>query len=91
MEFTEKQLKTLIREAFWSKKEINSVDDVTTVGDLRKLIASAQGAKKWEQTKGATSHYQPLAITNQPSAFSQSPSLNHQLSVISHQPSAISH
>ena len=52
MEFTEKQLKTLIREAFWSKKEINSVDDVTTVGDLRKLIASAQGAKKWEQTKG---------------------------------------
>ena len=52
MRFTSSQLRALIREAFWSKKEINSIDDVETVGDLRKLIASAQGAKKWEQTKG---------------------------------------
>lgn len=52
MKFSKKQLRALIREAFWSKKDIQTIDDVQTVGDLRKLIASAQGAKRWEQTKG---------------------------------------
>ena len=42
----------VIEEAFWSTKKIKSIDDVETIGDLRKLIASAQGAKQWEQTKG---------------------------------------
>ena len=59
MKITRRELRQIIREetlyineAFWSKKEIKSIDDVETVGDLRKLIASAQDAKRWEQTKG---------------------------------------
>ena len=60
MKITESKLRDIIRnelthylnEAFWSKKEITSIKDVQTVGDLRKLIASAQDAKRWEQTRG---------------------------------------
>ena len=52
MKITRRKLRRIIKEAFWSTKEIKSIDDVQTVGDLRKLIASAQDAKRWEQTKG---------------------------------------
>ena len=52
MRITRHQLRQIVKEAFWSKKEIKSIEDVQTVGDLRKLIASAQDAKRWEQTKG---------------------------------------
>ena len=52
MKITRRQLRRIIKENFWSTKKIQSVNDVQTVGDLRKLIASAQGAKQWEQTKG---------------------------------------
>lgn len=41
-----------LKEAFWSKTEIKTVEDVKTIGDLRKLILSVQGKKRWEQTKG---------------------------------------
>ena len=52
MKISRQQLRKIIQEAFWSNKDIGSVEDVETVGDLRKLIASAQDAKRWEQTKG---------------------------------------
>jgi hypothetical protein len=52
VKISRQQLRKIIQEAFWSNKDIGSVEDVETVGDLRKLIASAQDAKRWEQTKG---------------------------------------
>lgn len=65
MRTTRRQLRQALREAFWSKKDIASVEDVETVGDLRKLIASAQDAKRWEQTKGEAGEMVKGAIVDE--------------------------
>ena len=65
MKVTRREINNIFSEAFWSKKKIEKIEDITTVGDLRKLIASAQGAKRWEQTKGEAGNAVKDAIVDE--------------------------